>query len=496
MATISTKMMKMAMSSSSSSSSSSSPVETVSTSTPQPPSSSLPLRTIPGSYGWPLLGPVSDRLDYFWFQGPETFFRKRSDKYKSTVFRANVPPTFPLFTGVNPNVIAVLDCKSFAHLFDMDIVEKKNILVGDFVPDIKFTGSIRVSVYLDPSEPLHGKVKNFAMDILKRGSKVWLTELLANLDTLWDTIDKDISAKGSASFLFPLQQCIFKFLTKALIGADTSASPEIEKSGYAMLDRWLALQLLPTIYIGVAQPLEEIFLHSFAYPFFLVSGDYRKLSEFIRKEDVIQRAKTEYGLSEEEIIHNLLFVLGFNAYGGFSVFIPNLLSTIGSDTTGLQEKLRKEVREKGGPSLNFDSVKEMPLVQSVVYETLRLNPPVPLQFARARKDFQLSSHDSVFEIKKGEILCGYQPLVMRDSEIFDDPETFKPDRFMGSGQELLNYLYWSNGPQSGTPTASNKQCPAKDYATLSACLIVAHLFRRYDSFTGSSSSITAVEKAK
>lgn len=139
---------------------SSSPFQSQSLSTPtsSPPSTSLPVRTIPGSYGWPLLGPISDRLDYFWFQGPETFFRKRIEKHKSTVFRTNIPPTWPLFLNVNPNVIAVLDCKSFAHLFDMEIVEKKNILVGDFMPSVKFTGGLRVSAYLDTSEPKHAQV--------------------------------------------------------------------------------------------------------------------------------------------------------------------------------------------------------------------------------------------------------------------------------------------------------------------------------------------------
>lgn len=211
---------------------------------------------------------------------------------------------------------------------------------------------------------------------------------------------------------------------------------------------------------------------------------------------MLARGKTEFGLSEDETIHNLLFILGFNAYGGFSIFLPTLINAITSDTTGLQEKLRKEARQHGGPSLTFDSVKDMPLIQSVVYETLRLNPPVPLQYARARKDFQLSSHDAVFDVKKGELLCGYQTLVMRDAKIFDEPEAFKPDRFMGQGSELLNYLYWSNGPQTGTPGAANKQCAAKDYVTLSASLIVAYLFRRYDSITGNSTTITAIEKAK
>ena len=139
----------------------------------------------------------------------------------------------------------------------------------------------------------------------------------------------------------------------------------------------------------------------------------------------------------------------------------------------------------------------MPLIQSVVYETLRLNPPVPIQYGRARKDFQMSSHDSVYDIKKGELLCGYQKLVMKDPKIFDEPESFKPDRFMDEkGSELLNYLYWSNGPQTGSPTVSNKQCAAKDYVVLTAALFVAYVFRRYDSITGDSSSITAVEEEK
>ncbi|KAL5081997.1 hypothetical protein RYX36_010418 [Vicia faba] len=457
-----------------------------------------PIRQIPGSHGWPILGPLSDRLDYFWFQKPESFFRTRMEKYKSTVFRTNVPPTFPFFTSVNPNVIALLDCKAFSHLLDMDLVDKKDVLVGDFVPSVEFTGNIKVGVYRDVSDPQHSKSKQFSMQVLKESSSIWVPELVSNLDIFLDQIEATLSTTSSASYMSPLQQFLFKFLFKVLAKADTSLDPKIAESGYSMLNKWLALQLLPTISIGKVQPLEELFLHSFSYPFSLVKGDYNNLYNFVQQHGKeVVKCGEEFGLSEDEAIHNLLFILGFNSYGGFSIFLPRLINTIASDSTGLQEKLREEAREKAGSTLGFDSLKNLELINSVVYETLRMNPPVPLQFGRARKDFQLTSNDSLFNIKKGELLCGYQKLVMRDPAVFDEPESFKPDRFTKEkGAELLNYLYWSNGPQSGSPSVANKQCAGKDIVTFTSALIVAHLLRRYDSIKGDGSSITLLTKAK
>ncbi|XP_010434982.1 PREDICTED: probable inactive linolenate hydroperoxide lyase [Camelina sativa] len=338
------------------------------------------------------------------------------------------------------------------------------------------------------------------METLKRSSKVWLRELRSNLNIFWGTIESEISKNGAASYVFPLQRCIFGFLCASLAGVDVSVSPDIAESGWKTLNTWLALQVIPTTKLGVLpQPLEEILLHTWAYPSQIVAGNYKKLYDFIDENagDCIRCGQEDFGLTREEAIHNLLFVMGFNAYGGFSVFLPSLIGRITGDS-GLQERIRSEVRRVcgSGSDLDYKTVNEMELVKSVVYETLRFSPPVPLQFARARKDFQISSHDSVFEVKKGELLCGYQPMVMRDGNVFDEPDEFKPDRYIGqTGSELLDYLYWSNGPQTGTPSAANKQCAAKDMVTLTASLIVADLFLRYDSITGDSGSIKSVVKA-
>lgn len=466
-----------------------------------------PRLTIPGNHGWPVIGPLTDRLQYFWFQGPQNFFKKRMEKYNSTVFKTNVPPTFPFFLGVNPNVVALLDVKSFSHLFDMELVEKSDVLVGDFMPSVSYTGGLRVCAYLDTSEPQHAQIKNFALEILKRSSKTWASSMITSLDTMWDSMDTQLATEGSggtASFFIPTQKFLFAFLSKSILGADPSKVPEIEKSGHIMIDKWLAFQLLPTISINVLQPLEEIFLHSFSYPFWLIRSDYKKLLSFVKDQakETLELAKNGFNLTEEEAIHNLLFILGFNAFGGFSLFIPNLLNNLGNQEKSVHDELRTEVREKIAETngvLGFQAVREMDLINSFAYETLRLNPPVPSQFGRARKDFELTSHDAIYEIKKGQLLCGFQPLVMRDPKIFDDPETFVYDRFSKrkGGYEMLKYLYWSNGPQIGEngPSASNKQCPARDVGPMTAALVLAYLFQRYDEIGISSNSVTTLRKA-
>ncbi|XP_073280526.1 fatty acid hydroperoxide lyase, chloroplastic [Primulina huaijiensis] len=477
----------------------------VSSSPPESSPSSVARMPIPGSYGWPIIGPLSDRLNYAWFQGPEKFFKTRIEKFNSKVFRTNLPPTFPFFLKVNPNVVALLDVKSFSYLFDMEIVEKSDVLVGDSMPSVKFTGGTRVCAYLDTSEPRHTQVKNLASSMLRQSSSIWVPSMESSLDTLWDSTESKLSTSSNGvSYYLPIAKFLFTFLSRTLLRADPSSTPVVSKYGHLIISVWLALQIVPSTVINTFQPLPEILLHSFTYPFWLISFGYQKLSDFVKSQakEILSHAQSEFNLTEEETIHDLLFILGFNAFGGFVLFFFSLINALG-DNQNLHEKLRKEARQtlaKNNNTMSFESVKQMELINSFVYETLRLNPPVPLQYARARKDFDLETEGRVFAIKKGELLCGYQPLVMKDSAVFENPEEFVYDRFTRErgGEELLMYLYWSNGPQRGGdgPSAANKQCPARDVVPMTAALFLADLFRRYDDITISSGRITSLQKAK
>nr|CAD1837289.1 unnamed protein product [Ananas comosus var. bracteatus] len=83
------------------------------------------------------------------------------------------------------------------------------------------------------------------------------------------------------------------------------------------------------------------------------------------------------------------------------------------------------------------------------------------------------------------MLFGYQPMATRDAKVFGETAAqFVGDRFVGSeGQKLLKYVVWSNGPETESPSVSNKQCPGKDLVVLVGRLLVVDFFLRYDTFT-------------
>ncbi|CAI9757933.1 unnamed protein product [Fraxinus pennsylvanica] len=150
------------------------------------------------------------------------------------------------------------------------------------------------------------------------------------------------------------------------------------------------------------------------------------------------------------------------------------------------------------------AMERMPLMKSTVYEALRIEPPVPSQYAKAKQDFIIESHDAAFRIKEGEILYGFQPFATKDPRIFDRSEEFLADRFVGeNGEKLLKNVVWSNGPETERSTINNKQCAGKDFVVLVSRLLLVELFLRYDSFDievaasplGASVTLTSLKRA-
>nr|AAY27751.1 allene oxide synthase [Hevea brasiliensis] len=467
-------------------------------------SSKLPLRKIPGDYGLPFIGPINDRLDYFYKQGKEEYFKSRAQKYQSTVFRANMPPG--PFISSNPHVVVVLDGKSFSVLFDVTKVEKKDLFTGTFMPSTELTGGYRILSYLDPSEPKHTQLKNFLFYLLKSRRDHVIPEFSSTYTGLFESLENDLASKGKVNFNNPGEQAAFSFLGRSYFGVNP-VDTKIGTDGPTLIAKWVLFQLAPILTLGLPAFLEEPTIHTFRLPAFLVKKDYKRLYDYFYSSagSLLDEAE-KMGISREEACHNILFATCFNTFGGLKIFFPNILKWIGRAGVKLHTQLAQEIRsviKSNGGEITMAALEQMPLMKSAVYEAFRIEPPVPAQYGKAKRDLIIESHDAAYEVKEGEMIFGYQPFATKDPKIFDTPDEYVPDRFVGEGEKLLQHVLWSNGPETDHPTMGNKQCAGKDFVVLISRLFVVELFRRYDSFEievgssplGSSITITSLKRA-
>lgn len=447
-----------------------------------------------------------DRYAYFYTEGSDAFFRSRIRRYNSTVFRVNMPPG-PLISP-DPRVIALLDAASFPILFDTSAVEKRDLFTGTYMPSTDLTGGFRVLSYLDPSEPLHAPLKKLLFFLLSHRRHSVIPEFRHTFGSLFSSLESEMAMHGKADFGPGNDRACFDFLTRALLGRDPADSP-LGSDGPAIITKWVLFQLGPLLTLGLPGIIEDATLHSFRLPPAFIRADYSRLADFFRESSgpVLDEAD-RLGVSREEAVHNLVFAVCFNSFGGMKILFPNLVKWLGRAGRQLHSRLAEEVRaavRSNGGEVGMRAIEqEMPLVKSVVYEALRIDPPVQFQYGRAKRDLTVRSHDAAFEVKTGEMLFGYQPFATKDPRVFNRPEEFIGTRFMGEeGEGLLKYVVWSNGPETEGPTAENKQCAGKDFVVLVARLLVVELFLRYDSFEiqesssalGLSVKLTSMKKA-
>ncbi|KAL0422696.1 UNVERIFIED_CONTAM: Allene oxide synthase 3 [Sesamum latifolium] len=421
------------------------------------PVSDLPIRQIPGDYGLPFFGPIRDRLKYYYSQGEVEFFKTRMHKYESTVFRCNMPPG--PFMARDPRVICLLDAVSFQTLFDNSKVEKRDVLDGTFMPSTAFTGGYRACAYLDPSEPNHAVLKGFFLSFLAGKHNIFIPLFRQTISGLFSGLEDEVSSKGSSNFNDLSDSASFEFVFRLLCDKSPSEA-NIGSKGPKMVDMWLFCQLAPLMTLGlkfVPKFFEDLLIHTFPLPFLLVKSDYNKLYEaFYKSAGPLLDEAERIGLKRDEACHNLVFLAGFNAYGGMKRLFPALIKWVGAAGEDLHRRLADEIRA---------AVKK-----------------VPYQYAKAKQDFTIHNHESSFLIKKGEMLFGYQPIATKDPKIFENPDEFVADRFVGEGEKLIEYVYWSNGRETDGPTTENKQCPGKELVVLLCRLMLIEFFLNYDTF--------------
>ncbi|XP_075228428.1 cytochrome P450 4C1-like isoform X5 [Lycorma delicatula] len=157
----------------------------------------------------------------------------------------------------------------------------------------------------------------------------------------------------------------------------------------------------------------------------------------------------DYDLTDEEILNqvNTFMFAGHDTTTSAISFTIYCLMKYPE----VQEKVLNEQKEILGDSNRppgLQDLKSMKYLEHVVEETLRLYPSVPYIGRQMTEDFQLTPE---YIIPKGCSVNLFLYKLLRDPELFPDPEVFNPDRFLPEavvGRNPFAHCPFSAGPRN------------------------------------------------
>ncbi|XP_014476488.1 PREDICTED: cytochrome P450 9e2-like [Dinoponera quadriceps] len=170
----------------------------------------------------------------------------------------------------------------------------------------------------------------------------------------------------------------------------------------------------------------------------------------------------------------LFFFGGFDATSTLMCFVAYEI-TVNPD---VQAKLRAEVdevMEATDGTLTYEAVNGMQYLDAVVNEALRMYPSAIILDRVCQKEFELPPAlpgDKPHVLKKGSTVWFPAHAIARDPKNFEDPDRFRPERFLGDEKKTINqyaYLPFGIGP---------RMCIGNRFALLETKVMLVHLLAR------------------
>ena len=183
----------------------------------------------------------------------------------------------------------------------------------------------------------------------------------------------------------------------------------------------------------------------------------------------------KYGFQDEaNVARQLVFVCSFNMSAGISRFLLPSMSAI-----SINGQVRtKMVHELDNWDSDWNTVLDLPYLNAVLYECMRLYPWPRFVHKKAHRDFVLPAENGrSYQIHKGDLLMSSTPFVHRDPTVFKgDPLTFRPERFIDDpGLEDKVFTFGWAKDQKQT-----YGCAGRVSSQYLWKFLVAHLLKNYD----------------
>jgi cytochrome P450 len=137
---------------------------------------------------------------------------------------------------------------------------------------------------------------------------------------------------------------------------------------------------------------------------------------------------------------------------------------------GVEAKLHAELDDVlAGRAPTVDDITELRYTAMIVNEVLRLYPPVWGIARQPVEDCEIGG----YRVSKGSIVLMSQAVMHRDARYFEDPDSFKPERWANDlPKRLPKYAYFPFG-------GGQRLCIGNAFALLEATVLIATIAQRY-----------------
>uniref|UniRef100_A0A7N1A0J5 Uncharacterized protein n=1 Tax=Kalanchoe fedtschenkoi TaxID=63787 RepID=A0A7N1A0J5_KALFE len=197
-------------------------------------------------------------------------------------------------------------------------------------------------------------------------------------------------------------------------------------------------------------------------------------SKLENNEDVLDSllGENEYDLSTDDIKHLFadLFVAGTDTPAGTIEWAMTELICNPDKMVKAQSEIHSLVSSK--EIIRDSDIPNLPYLQAVVKETLRLHPPAPFLVPHvAVEDAQIET----FTVPKGTQVLVNVWSMGRDSKIWEEPERFEPERFLE-----LELDYKGRNFEFIPFGAGRRICPGMPLAHRMVHTVLASLIHAFD----------------
>lgn len=201
----------------------------------------------------------------------------------------------------------------------------------------------------------------------------------------------------------------------------------------------------------------------------------KKASEDTDMFAQICRAESEDGnsFSNQDIVDHIIFLM-MAAHDTTTSALSSVCYAL-AQAPEWQDKIRKQITAIDSDNIAYDKMLELPSVDLVLKEALRLYPPLAAIPRAAIKDCEFQG----YKIAKGDGVMASPYFTQRIAEIWSEPNKFDPERFNNERAEHRKHKHaWI--PFGG----GAHKCLGLNFAELQIKLVLFHLLKNYQISVG------------